>query len=263
MKQQIVKNEDEPELDNIADAQKKMEKNEKQKNVDSGFAWIVVFGSFIQHVTVVGCMYSSGILFSALLEEFKLGRGPTSLPSALHYGLLLGCGIPVGVMIDNFGLKMTNFFGGCVLLIGYIGAALSPELWLVTLTYGVLGGYGACHCYLPAVQIIPQYFKAKRALAMGIAVAGAGVGTFSMPIIFSAMFQKLGWRWGLVIAGLICFVSSSFFSFVCLYDGPLKPKIPEEEMKKRRQRTVCKAFCDIFDKRLMAMHEFKIFLVAW
>ena len=47
---------------------------------------------------------------------------------------------------------------------------MSPNVPLLMLTYGVIGGFGLGLIYLPAVVAVGYYFESKRALATGISV---------------------------------------------------------------------------------------------
>ena len=47
-------------------------------------------------------------------------------------------------------------------------STLSPNVPILMLTYGVIGGFGLGLIYLPAVICVGYYFESKRALATGI-----------------------------------------------------------------------------------------------
>ena len=59
-------------------------------------------------------------------------------------------------------------------------SVLSPNIPVMMLTYGVLGGLGLGLIYLPAIVSVGFYFERRRALATGISVCGSGVGAFVM-----------------------------------------------------------------------------------
>ena len=46
-------------------------------------------------------------------------------------------------------------------------STFSPNVGVLMLTYGVMGGFGAGCIYLPSVIICGYYFEKKRALATG------------------------------------------------------------------------------------------------
>ena len=57
------------------------------------------------------------------------------------------------------------------LLSGIGLSTLSPNVPVLMLTYGVIGGFGLGLIYLPAVVAVGYYFESKRALATGISVS--------------------------------------------------------------------------------------------
>lgn len=58
--------------------------------------------------------------------------------------------------------------------------------------------------YMPSVLTVGFYFERWRALAMGLALCGSGVGTFVFAPLTDALIDGLGWRITLVVhAGTI------------------------------------------------------------
>ncbi|VDN42009.1 unnamed protein product [Gongylonema pulchrum] len=53
-------------------------------------------------------------------------------------------------------------------------------------------GFGLMYC--PAIVIVTMYFEKKRAMATGIAVCGAGVGTVLFAPISEALIKAFSWR---------------------------------------------------------------------
>jgi MFS family permease len=66
--------------------------------------------------------------------------------------------------------------------------------------------------YCPAIVIVTMYFEEKRAFATGIAVCGAGIGTFIFSPLSAWLIDMYTWRGAfLIYAGLILtFLSFSF-----------------------------------------------------
>lgn len=68
--------------------------------------------------------------------------------------------------------------------------------------------------YCPAIIIVTVYFEKRRALATGIAVAGAGVGTLIFPPLTAYLMETYTWRGTFFIyAGIIlnCVVCGALF----------------------------------------------------
>lgn len=57
-----------------------------------GWGWVVVLSSFIIHVIVDGITYSFGVLFIALLDDFKGGKGESAWILSIFVGMTLGTG---------------------------------------------------------------------------------------------------------------------------------------------------------------------------
>ena len=62
-------------------------------------------------------------------------------------------------------------------------STLSPNVPVLMLTYGIIGGFGLGLIYLPAVVAVGYYFESKRALATGISVRMHFMPLYLMKII--------------------------------------------------------------------------------
>ena len=77
-----------------------------------------------------------------------------------------------GVLINKFGLRSVCISGSIVLAIGLVLSPLSPNIPILILTQGLIGGIGASLIHLPANIATNYYFEKKRALASGITRCG-------------------------------------------------------------------------------------------
>ena len=98
------------------------------------YGWLVVLLSFTQHVVIIGLNYSNGVLFDALLVEFKASRGATSWVSSLNYAMLLGGGVFSGVLVDRLGQQRTIVVGGALVLGGYLLTSVADSIPLLMLS---------------------------------------------------------------------------------------------------------------------------------
>ena len=121
----------------------------------------------------------------------------------------------------------------------------SPNVPVLMLTYGVIGGFGLGLIYLPSIVAVGYYFESKRALATGISVStlefknfvifyggafqvcGSGIGTFVFAPLATHLLSLYGWKGAnLIFAGLYL----SCVAFGALMK-PLKPKSKVEEQE--------------------------------
>ncbi|XP_074552120.1 solute carrier family 16 member 6b isoform X2 [Halichoeres trimaculatus] len=64
-------------------------------------------------------------------------------------------------------------------------------------------GLGYCLTFLPTVTILAQYFSRRRALVTSVASSGESFAIFAFAPAFTALKQRIGWRYCLLILGII------------------------------------------------------------
>ena len=79
-----------------------------------------------------------------------------------------------GQACEKFGFRAVSLTGSCFVLAGMVISSFATALWHLYLSYGVIVGMGAAMSYIPAVGVVPMYFRKKLGLAIGISVAGGG-----------------------------------------------------------------------------------------
>ena len=92
--------------------------------------------------------------------------------------------------------------GGVFVFLGLFAASFATQLWHLHMTYGLVTGVGFSLSFAPGVIAVAQYFKKKRALANGFAMAGSGVGTFVMALVTNRLLLEMSWRWTLRVLGI-------------------------------------------------------------
>ena len=121
----------------------------------------------------------------------------------------------------------------------------SPNVPVLMLTYGVIGGFGFGLIYLPCVVVVGYYFESKRALATGISVSsikyitfanyngntfqvcGTGVGTFVFAPLATQLLSIYGWKGANLIFAGLCLSCVAFGALM----KPLKHKSKVEEQE--------------------------------
>lgn len=109
-------------------------------------------------------------------------------------------------MADRYGNNRIIALGACCIGLGYALASLSKEIWQLYLTLGIITGFGYSFAFISAVTVVGQWFKVRRGLALGTAVAGSGLGQLAMTQITGVLLTQFSWRGTLLILALINFV---------------------------------------------------------
>ena len=162
--------------------------------IDSGKAWWVVVAAVFSTLTAFFVTYSFTTFFGAMSEEFDSGDASTSLLFSLTIGFLFILGLPAGKASDRWGPRPVVLFGAAVLVAGLLLTSRVQRLEVGYLTYGLAVGLGVACCYVPVVSQVTGWFEQRRAVALGIAVSGIGVGTTLGPRLSQALIDEVGWR---------------------------------------------------------------------
>jgi MFS family permease len=171
--------------------------------------WWVVFGSAM--ALIVGnapiTLYSFGLFFKPLSNEFGWDRGTISAASSVA-GLLSALCIPlIGFLMDRWGIRR-------ILISSVIAYAFSIALVSVTppsatvfiLLYALVGLAGAGQGPLGYVKAVSSWFDEARGLAIGITMAGIGIGAVIVPQYTQLVINILGWRFAYVGLGFLLLV---------------------------------------------------------
>uniref|UniRef100_A0A0N4ZQ74 MFS domain-containing protein n=1 Tax=Parastrongyloides trichosuri TaxID=131310 RepID=A0A0N4ZQ74_PARTI len=178
---------------------------------DGGWGYIVVFGSFLIHVIADGIVYAFGVMATALMHHFKETNARVSIIVSLLVGLTLASGPIASAVTNKIGCRLTTIAGAIVASLGLFAASFSTSLEMVMVTAGAICGVGFGLIYCPAIVIVTMYFEKYRALATGIAVCGAGVGTAVISPLQEYLIQHYSWQF--------CMRVNSILALLCVIAG--------------------------------------------
>ena len=162
--------------------------------LDSPRAWGIVAAAFAAMFVAFGIAYSYGAFLDEMREDFGVGRAAGaaffSLTSLFYFGL----GGVSGSAADRFGPRRVLLVGAASLGIGLVITARAGSFGLALAAYGVGVGIGVACAYVPMVALVGAWFERRRTLALGVAVAGIGLGTLIIPPATAALIEAIGWR---------------------------------------------------------------------
>ncbi len=164
------------------------------QGLDSPRAWGVVAAAFAAMFVAFGIAYSYGAFLDEMREDFGVGRAAGaaffSLTSLLYFGL----GGVSGAASDRFGPRRVLLVGAAALGLGLLVTSQAGSLGVALAAYGVGVGVGVACAYVPMVALVGAWFERRRTLALGVAVAGIGIGTLTIPPATAALIGEVGWR---------------------------------------------------------------------
>lgn len=162
--------------------------------MDSRRAWLTVVAAFFSSATTLGIAYSFGAFFESMSEEFGAARGATAVIFGITTFSFFWLGIITGRLSDRFGPRLVLVIGAIALFVGLFATSRVDSLGLGYVTYGAGVGVAAACGYVPMVAVVGGWFDRQRAVAVGLAVAGIGVGTLVLSPLSAALIDRWGWR---------------------------------------------------------------------
>ncbi len=159
--------------------------------------WTIVASLFVELMLVFGAgFFTSGIFFIPQLREFGWSRARlASVTGSLQ--ATLGLSTPVfGWMLDRIEARWLMASGVALVGFGFIGASQIhsfPPLFFCYVAVGL--GLGASSL-LPAPLVVANWFRERRGIAMGIAMAGTSAGGSVMTLAAHWAIGHGGWRFG-------------------------------------------------------------------
>ncbi|PYI25850.1 MFS general substrate transporter [Aspergillus indologenus CBS 114.80] len=197
---------------------------------------IIVLSSFTIIFTCCGLNFAWGV-YQALYENLShqpstpfTGASPAEIDLIGTVSCsLMTIGAPFSVAwAKAFPPRGVAFVGGFVFALSLVLASFGQRLWHFELAQGVLNGIGTCLCYMVAVTIAPGWFTQRRGLAMGIILAGTGVGGLVWAPALTACVEHLGFRNTLRLTGAVSFTLISLSSSAMAWEPGTRTQIEIE-----------------------------------
>jgi MFS family permease len=170
-------------------------------------AWLLGIGVLVNYFDRVNLSVSH----EALITSFGI--------SAVTFGYLSGaynwtyalCQLPIGVLLDRFGIKRIGRIGTFLWSIASFGAAITPNLGGF-FAARLLLGVGEAPTFPANAKAIGYWFPAKeRSSATAIFDSAAKFASaIGVPLI-GVLLLKVGWRWSFAITGVVSFLYFLFF----------------------------------------------------
>jgi len=178
----------------------------KNREAKFYYGYIIVAAAFLIITIMWGAIYSFGVFFKPLLEEFGWTRAMTSGAFSLSLVLTGLFAAVAGKLTDRFGPKKVLTVCGLFLGSGYLLTSQVSALWQLYLFYGVIVGIGMGGSFVPLVSTVARWFVRKRGMMTGIAASGIGMGILVMPPIASWIIAGYGWRTSYMVVGVAALV---------------------------------------------------------
>jgi oxalate/formate antiporter len=169
----------------------------------SGNRWIQLLLGIIAMISISSLQYV-WTLFTGPLSQ---ALGTTLAEIQVTFSLLIVLQTffsPLqAYLVDRFGPRLLISIGALMAGGSWMLASQISNLWMLYLTYGVIGGFGTGIIYVGIIGLMVRWFPDRRGLATGLAAAGYGFGAIFTSFPIDSMIKSSGYAHTLLVWGAI------------------------------------------------------------
>ena len=168
------------------------------------YGWVIVAAGCLILFLEWGFQYSYGVFFTELCTDLDWTR--TMVSGAYSLGFLWHSVIylPAGRLNDRYGPRLALAISIIVLSAGYALMSIINAPWQLYIFYGIVVGTGMGFGLVPVVSTVSRWFVKRRGTALGLTVAGLGIGALVLAPFAQFLITKFDWRNSyLLIAGIL------------------------------------------------------------
>jgi len=138
---------------------------------------------------------SFNIFILPLTREFGWLRGDVAMAMMILNLTTIVTAPICGWLLDRFGPRQVIIPSVLLFGAGWLGlAGLDSRIWHLYLGYGFLGVAGIGTSSVAYSRLIVPWFPDRRGYALGIALAGMGIGVAVIPVIMQTVINVANWR---------------------------------------------------------------------
>ncbi len=150
--------------------------------------WVIAIAAFCMQLAL-GAVYAWSVFLTPVIKLYGASKPAANLTftiTLVALGITAGFG---GYFNSRFGPRTIATVAGILYGLGvFLAAFVAPNLFLLYLTYGVIGGIGLGLGYIVALAMLIKWFPDRRGFITGLAVAGFGLGAaITGPIAANAL----------------------------------------------------------------------------
>lgn len=171
---------------------------------EGGYGWVVVAGTFIIMGLTFGMINSYGEYQKYYFTKFPHeSQSMLTLVGSLQPFMIYIFSIPAAVLYGQIGPRKSILLAAVLQSFSFMMTSLCTKLWQLALAQGVLFGIGPSILILVAYSVPQQWFKKRRATAIGFVSSGSSIGGVLWPLAVQHLIAQVGFPWANRIIGFI------------------------------------------------------------
>ncbi|KJF27147.1 L-lactate MFS transporter [Clostridium aceticum] len=227
-----------------------MENLVKQSNHPSKQRWLYVFLGIIV-MMCLGTVYSWSVFRIPIEEFFNIGSTQSGLPYAVSLVFYAFFMFITGKYLDRYSPRLVIFIGGLLVGLGWLLSGYAENIYVLTITYGVIIGAGVGIIYGAPMTVVAKWFPEKKGLIVGFVLAGFGLSPFVTAPAASYLIENYGLMPSFKMLGI------SFGVIISLLSYPFKYPLASEDQPVKATSTAVVDVNNINTAEMMKAESFR------
>ena len=191
--------------------------------------WLVFAGCCVLSFIGFGLIVNTqGLYFTALSEEFGVGRSQVALPLSIEQITAAITMLFAGALLKKIDSRI--IISICIVLSGgvFILGSTFTAIWQFDVAFAILGAAYVIPIALTPAVLLSNWFQKKLGTVMGIGMGISGIGGAIFNPVVSNLITTQGWRTAYLITGiavLVCILPFSIFALK-FAPNPAKGELP-------------------------------------
>ena len=190
------------------------------------YGWIVLIACFLTTMMASGTMMAFGVFINPLVDDMGWSHSALSFTYALS-SIVSGVGVlAIGSYMHVYSLRMLFVIGVLVNGFGMYMTSTVTSLEGFYFWYGFVAALGRSTFFISTATLITRWFEQRRGMAMGLMMAGNGIGPFFFSPIVTWLIVRWDWQTAFVAIS-IAMTSVLVLAYVLMRNHPhdigLKP----------------------------------------
>jgi OFA family oxalate/formate antiporter-like MFS transporter len=167
--------------------------------------WVIAIAAvFLQ--LALGAVYAWSVFLKPVQDLYHVSKPEANLTFTIT---LIALGVTAsfgGYFQSRFGPRTIATVGGILYGVGVFLSGFMPSLFLLYLTYGIIGGIGLGLGYIVPLAMLIKWFPDRRGFITGLAVAGFGAGAAFTGPLATELIKNIGVQTTFIYLGIIYLV---------------------------------------------------------
>lgn len=153
--------------------------------------WVYVVLGLIMCVCL-GAVYAYSIFLGPVREVMQVSASMANLPFMVFLAFFAVTMFFGGRVMEKLGPRKLGMIGGVIVGLGWLLSSFAQNIWVLTLTYGVIAGSGVGLVYGCPVAMGAKWFPDRKGLAVGLTLAGFGGSALITGKLASVLIPSVG-----------------------------------------------------------------------